>query len=80
MVGELRAQLKDEQLQNMSRNLDEGLPPSEEIEREWQRYEADLDRRSSDAYAKSVLQETAPAQLPCCGRLAPAPSLCVFRG
>ena len=54
---------KEEQLQNMTRNLEEGLPPTEEIEREWLRYEADLERRSSAAYQKSVLQETAPAQL-----------------
>jgi len=55
--------LKDEQLQSMDRNLVEGLAPTEEMEREWQRYENELDRRSTDAYAKSVLQETAPAQL-----------------
>jgi len=54
---------RDEQLQAMERNFEGGMPPSEEIEREWQRYEAELDRRGSDAYAKSVLQETAPAQL-----------------
>ena len=55
--------LKDEQLHTMSRNLEQGAAPTEEMEREWQRYEAELDRRVSDAYAKSVLQETAPAQL-----------------
>ena len=47
----------------MERNIEGGMPPSEEIEREWQRYENDLDRRGSDAYAASVLQETAPAQI-----------------
>ena len=55
--------LKDEQLKAMTRNFEEGLPPSEAIDREWQRYEAELDRRGTDAYAQSVLQETAPAQL-----------------
>ena len=54
---------KDEQLANMTRNLDEGLPPTEDIEREWLRYAQELDRRGTDAYQKSVLQETAPAQL-----------------
>merc|ERR1711871_439540 len=54
---------KDEQLQNMTRNLDEGLAPTEDIEREWLRYEAELDRRGTEAYQQSVLQETGPAQL-----------------
>ena len=56
-------QFKDEQLQGMTRNLDEGMAPTEDIEREWLRYEADLDRRGTEQYQKSVLQETAPAQL-----------------
>ena len=47
----------------MTRNLDEGLPPTEDIEREWLRYEQELERRGSEQYTKNVLQETAPAQL-----------------
>ena len=54
---------KDEQLQNMSRNLDEGLPPTEDIEHEWRRYEAEMDRRGTQAYQKQALQESVPAQL-----------------
>jgi hypothetical protein len=54
---------KDEQLQKMTLNLDEGLPPSEDMERDWQRYEMELERRGSEAYQRSALQETAPAQL-----------------
>jgi len=54
---------KDEQLQTMSKNIDEGLPPTEDIEREWLRYEAELDRRDSEAHQRNALQETAPAQL-----------------
>ena len=54
--------LRDEQLQAMTKNLEDGLPPSDEIERDWQRYEAELDRRGAAAYTQSVLQETAPAQ------------------
>lgn len=55
--------LKDEQLGNMLRNIDEGMPPTEDIEREWLRYEAELDRRGSEQYQQNVLQESAPAQL-----------------
>ena len=54
---------KDEQLQHMTKNLDESLPPTEDIDREWQRYSMELDRRSGEQSQKSVLQETAPAQL-----------------
>jgi len=54
---------KDEQLQIMTRNLEEGMPPTKDIEREWLRYEGELDRRGADAYQKNVLQETAPSQL-----------------
>jgi len=56
-------QQKEEHLQGMDSNLDQGLPPSEELELAWQRYEQDLMRRSNEAYAKNVLQETAPTQL-----------------
>ena len=43
--------------------MSEGQPPSDEIEREWMRYEADLARRAADAAERNVLAETAPAQL-----------------
>uniref|UniRef100_A0A7S4FAG5 Cilia- and flagella-associated protein 58 central coiled coil domain-containing protein n=1 Tax=Chrysotila carterae TaxID=13221 RepID=A0A7S4FAG5_CHRCT len=46
-----------------SENLQRGLPPSEEIEREWLRYEQDLSRRAQEALSRNVLQETAPALL-----------------
>ena len=54
---------KSDQLELLTRNVEAGLPPSEDIERDWQRYEAELERRSADAYSRSILQETAPAQL-----------------
>ena len=54
---------KEEQLHNMTRNLDEGLAPTEDIEREWLRYELELERRGGETYTKNVLQETAPSQL-----------------
>ena len=41
----------------------EGLPPTEDIEREWLRYEQELERRGTEGFQKNVLQETAPAQL-----------------
>ena len=54
---------KDEQLSNMMRNLDEGMAPTEDIEREWLRYQLEMDRRGTEQYQQSVLQEMAPAQL-----------------
>merc|ERR1719240_312499 len=47
----------------MNHNMEQGLPPSEDIEKEWLRHEADLERRGVTSSQKSVLQETAPAQL-----------------
>merc|ERR1719502_1490396 len=46
----------DQRLTAMVDNVEKGYAPSEEIEIE-------LSRRSSEAYARNVLQETAPAQL-----------------
>ena len=56
-------QAKDESLKAQRANMEHGLPPSEDIEHEWQRFERDLARRAADAEAHNVLQETAPAQL-----------------
>jgi len=44
-------------------SLEQGLPPSEDIEREWLRYEQELTRRTAEAFSKNVLQEQTPAQL-----------------
>jgi len=54
---------KEELVQAQTQNLEADLPPTEEIEREWLRYEQELTRRTSEAFAKNVLQETAPAQI-----------------
>ena len=56
-------QAKQAEVAQAEANLSQGLPPSEEIEREWMRYEADLARRAADAAERNVLAETAPAQL-----------------
>ena len=56
-------QAKQAEAAQAEANLSQGLPPSEEIEREWMRYEADLARRAADAAERNVLAETAPAQL-----------------
>ena len=42
----------------MLRNIDEGMPPTEDIER--LRYEAELDRRGSEQYQQNVLQRARP--------------------
>jgi len=56
-------QARDGSLQAQQANLDGSLPPSADIEMEWQRFEQDLDRRANEAAARNVLAETAPPQL-----------------
>lgn len=56
-------QQKDELLSAMAQNLDNDQPPSEDVERDWARYEHELARRESEAHSRNVLQETAPAQI-----------------
>lgn len=56
-------QHNEETLNGMDMNLSQGLPPSDEIELAWQRYDQELTRRSHEMFNKSVLQETAPQQM-----------------
>lgn len=56
-------QLQEGLLHGMEANLGQGLPPSEEVEFAWHRYEQELVRRRNEAFAKQLLQETGPSQL-----------------
>ena len=56
-------QARDEALRTQQANLDKNLPPSAEVEAEWQRFEQGLERRANEAAARNVLAETAPQQL-----------------
>ena len=56
-------QARDEALRTQQANLDNNLPPSAEVEAEWQRFEQGLERRANEAAARNVLAETAPQQL-----------------
>ena len=56
-------QARDEVLKAAQANLAEGKPPTEEMEQEWYRFEADLNRRAAEATQRNVLAETAPNQL-----------------
>ena len=50
-------------LRSQQENLERGAPPSEEIEREWYRYEEGLRRKREEVLSKSVHIESAPSQL-----------------
>ena len=49
---------KDEALREMEANLEQGVAPSEDIEREWLRYEDELERRAHEP--RGVLVDAAP--------------------
>ena len=56
-------QARDETVKAAQANLAEGRPPTDEMEQEWHRFEADLNRRAAEATQRNILSETAPNQL-----------------
>jgi len=56
-------QARDETVKAAQANLAEGRPPTDEMEQEWYRFEADLNRRAAEATQRNILSETAPNQL-----------------
>lgn len=54
---------REAELGEQETNLDRGLPPSEQVESEWARYQYDMQRRREVLLNRNVLHESAPAAL-----------------